>query len=68
MDTWLYAHSEQDWPVWQQAQKQHVSQNIAKRKNSKQFDRLSVKSIHKGWLWGLLVLSMSMLWLERKLF
>ncbi|PKG93371.1 hypothetical protein [Paraglaciecola sp. MB-3u-78] len=68
INTWLYAHAEEDWPVWQQTQKQHASQNMAKQHNPKQFNKQSVKSLDKDWFWGLLVVSMSMLWLERKLF
>jgi hypothetical protein len=68
IDSWLYAHAEEDWPVWQQTQKQHASQNMAKQHNPKQFNKQSVKSLDKDWFWGLLVVSMSMLWLERKLF
>jgi hypothetical protein len=68
IDRWLYAHTAQDWPVWQQTQKQQASQNMAKQHNPKQLNKQSVKSLDKDWFWGLLVVSMSLLWLERKLF
>lgn len=68
LETWFYAHTEQDWSVWQQAQKGQVSQNVATQKNTNQSDKQSMKSLDKIWLWGLLVLLMSVLWLERKLF
>lgn len=68
INTWLYAHAKKDWPVWQQTQKQHASQNMAKQHNTKSLNKPSLKSLDKNWFWGLLVLSMSVLWLERKLF
>jgi len=68
VDTWLYAHTEQDWPVWRQVQNQLASQKVAQQQSIKQFEKTSIKSLDKSWLWGLLVLFMSMLWLERKLF
>ena len=67
LETWFYAHTEQDWQEWQQAQNHYVSQHVAQQ-NTKQFDKQSVKSFDKSWFWTLLVLSMSLLWLERKLF
>jgi hypothetical protein len=66
--TWFYAHAEQDWQEWRQVQNRLISQKIAKQQNTQQFEKASVKSLDKIWLWGLLVLSMSILWLERKLF
>jgi hypothetical protein len=68
LDTWLYAYSEKNWSVWQQAKNHQSSQNIAQQQNTQQVVESSVKSLDKSWLWGLLVLSMSLLWLERKLF
>lgn len=68
LDSWLYAYAEQDWSVWQQAQNHQASQNMAQHRNTKQVVESSVKSLDKSWLWGLLVLSMSLLWIERKLF
>jgi hypothetical protein len=68
IDTWFYAHGEQDWPAWQQTQKQQASQNMATQHNTQPLNTPSVKSLDKDWFWGLLVLSMSLLWLERKLF
>jgi Kef-type K+ transport system membrane component KefB len=65
--TWFYAYAEHDWSEWQQVQKQQASQYVAKQQNTKQFVQ-SVKSLNKLWLWEMLVLSMSILWLERKLF
>ncbi|WP_293748851.1 hypothetical protein [uncultured Paraglaciecola sp.] len=68
LDSWFYAYAEQDWSVWQQAQNHQASENIAQHKDTKRFEEGSVKPLDKSWLWGLLVLSMSLLWLERKLF
>lgn len=68
IDTWLYAYTEQDWAQWQQAQKHQASQEMAQQQNTKQIDKQSMKSLDKTWLWALLVLLMSILWLERKLF
>jgi Kef-type K+ transport system membrane component KefB len=65
--TWFYAYAEHDWSEWQQAQNHQVSRHIAQQQNTKQFEP-SIKSIDKSWFWGLLVLSMSLLWLERKLY
>ena len=67
-DTWFYTYSEQDWSQWQQAQKHRASQNMAQQHNTKLLEKQATKSLDKIWFWGLLVLSMSMLWLERKLF
>lgn len=68
IETWFYAHSEQDWQEWRQVQNRLVSQKIAQQQNIQRFEKTSVKSLDKIWFWGLLVLSMSILWLERKLF
>ena len=65
---WFYAFNQQDWQVWQQAQKHQVSQKMAQQQSATQFTKQSVKSVDKSWFWGLLVLAMSGLWLERKLF
>lgn len=68
LDSWLYTYSEQDWSVWQQAQNHQTSQNMAQQQNTKTAESDSLQSLDKSWLWALLVLSMSILWLERKLF
>jgi hypothetical protein len=68
IETWFYAYAEQDWQEWRQVQNRLVSQKIAQQQNTQQFEKTSVKSLDKIWFWGLLVLSMSILWLERKLF
>jgi hypothetical protein len=68
IDSWLYTYTEQDWSQWQQTQKHRASQNIAQQQNTKLLEKQSVKSLDKAWFWALLVLSMSLLWLERKLF
>ena len=68
IETWFYAHAEQDWQEWRQVKNQLISQKIAKQQNTQRFEKTSVKPLDKIWLWGLLVLSMSVLWLERKLF
>ena len=67
-DTWFYTYSEQDWSEWQQTQKHHASQTMAQQHNTKLLEKQATKSLDKIWFWGLLVLSMSMLWLERKLY
>ena len=68
VNTWFYAHAEQDWQEWRQVKNQLVSQKIAQQQIIKKGDKRSVTSLDKYWVWALLVLSMSMLWLERKLF
>lgn len=68
LDSWLYAYTEQNWSVWQQAQNHHASQNIAQQHNANWLEKQATKSLDKIWFWGLLILSMSLLWLERKLF
>ena len=68
LDSWLYAYTEQNWSVWQQTQNHHASQNIAQQHNTKLLEKQTTKSLDKIWFWGLLILSMSLLWLERKLF
>jgi hypothetical protein len=64
----VYAHAEQDWQQWRQVKNQLVSQKIAQQQITKKGEKPSVKSLDKDWVWALLVLSMSLLWLERKLF
>jgi hypothetical protein len=59
---------EQDWQEWRQVQNRLVSQKMTQQQNTQRFEKTSVKSLDKIWFWGLLVLSMSILWLERKLF
>jgi hypothetical protein len=68
VNTWFYAHAEQDWQQWRQVKNQLVSQKIAQQQITKKGEKPSVKSLDKDWVWALLVLSMSLLWLERKLF
>jgi hypothetical protein len=68
VNTWFYAHTEQDWQQWRQVKNQLVSQKIAQQQITKKGEKPSVKSLDKDWVWALLVLSMSLLWLERKLF
>jgi hypothetical protein len=68
LDSWLYAYTEQNWSVWQQTQNHHASQNIAQQHNTNLLEKQTTKSLDKIWFWGLLILSMSLLWLERKLF
>ena len=46
----------------------HASQNIAQQHNANWLEKQATKSLDKIWFWGLLILSMSLLWLERKLF
>jgi hypothetical protein len=68
IETWFYAHAKQDWQEWRQLQNRLISQKIAQQQNTQRFEKTSVKSLDKIWFWGILVLSMSILWLERKLF
>jgi hypothetical protein len=66
--TWLYANTEQDWREWQQLQKRMIGQKIVQQQSIKQFKKTSMQSLNKSWFWGLFVFSISLLWLERKLF
>ena len=68
VNTWFYAHTEQDWQQWRQVKSQLASQKIAQQQITKKGEKPSAKSLDKDWIWALLVLSMSLLWLERKLF
>lgn len=65
---WFYTYTEQDWQVWQQTIKHQVSQNVAQQQNLAVVVKKSERSLDKVWTWGMLVLAMSLLWLERKLF
>jgi hypothetical protein len=66
--TWLYANTEQDWREWQQLQNRMIGQKIVQQQSIKQFKKTSMQSLNKSWFWGLFVFSISLLWLERKLF
>jgi hypothetical protein len=68
VDTWLYAYNVQDWSVWQQAKNHQASQRIAQQLNIKRSAESALKSLDKSGLWGMLILFISLLWLERKLF
>lgn len=77
VETWLYTYAEENWQQWRQLQNTLASQEVAKQqsinsiiniKNTRKIQQMSLKSIDKVWLWGLLMLFMSLLWLERKLF
>lgn len=68
INKWFYTYAKQDWLVWQQALNHQASQNMAQQKNRTQLVKQSVKALDKSWFWGLLVLFLSGLWLERKLF
>jgi hypothetical protein len=68
VNTWFYAYAEQDWREWRQQQNQLMTQKLAQQQSTKQFEKQTLKSFNKVWIWVLLMLSMSMLWLERKLF
>jgi hypothetical protein len=68
INTWFYTYAKQDWRDWRQQQNQLMNQQLAQQQSTKQFEKQTVKSFNKVWIWVLLMLSMSMLWLERKLF
>jgi hypothetical protein len=68
VNTWFYAYAEQDWREWRQQQNQLITQKLTQQQSTKQFEKQTLKSFNKVWIWVLLMLSMSMLWLERKLF
>ena len=74
VETWLYAYAEENWQVWRQLQNTIASQEMAKQQNTintintRKIQKTSLKSLDKVWLWGGLILFMSLLWLERKLF
>jgi hypothetical protein len=68
LNTWFYTYENQDWSQWQQNINHQASHKIAQQHNTEIIEQNSSQSLSKAWLWGLLTMSMSLLWLERKLF
>jgi hypothetical protein len=65
---WFYTYSQQDWNEWEQAEKHKISLSIEQQKVKNHANKQSMQTLNKHWLWCLLVLTLSLLWLERKLF
>jgi hypothetical protein len=66
--TWFYTYDQHDWLVWQQAQNRQASEQVVNRQNIQPVAKPRIEPIDKKWFWWLLVISMSVLWLERKLY
>lgn len=62
-----YLYHNTDWQTWQQANKQTISEKVASLSPPLKPKR-HLESINKWYLWWLLFISCSLLWLERKFY
>lgn len=60
---WLYSYDKNDWRAWQQSIKQ---KNTREAVNSKTLEVKTTEPLNKNFIWIVLLLSLTVLWLEHK--